>query len=179
MKLKIYTHAEYGDCYLSRNVLDALESPRHVRQGRVYVWALTAKAAAEYLTAVGLPIASRKLRLAGDNDAVALDGAFPWPEGTVLVTRMTGGAVVELSLATKGGSLEQSVRRLGELVSGTRFRPVDDFSTDVEPEVTENMLNAATNALSGRVINRPNILSSSELRGVILAALRAQQESRS
>jgi hypothetical protein len=176
MKLKIYTHAEYGDCFLARNVLDALDSPRHIRQGRVYVWATTAKAAAGYLTAVGLPITPRKLRLASGNDSVALDEAFPWPEGTVLATRMTGGAVAEITLALEDDSINHVARRLGDLVSATRFCPASDFSTDVEPEVTEAMLNAAISALPGHVIDRPDILSASELRGVILAALRTRED---
>lgn len=172
MRLKIYTHAEYGDCFLSRDVLDALESPRHVRQGRVYVWALTAKAAAEYLTVVGLPIAPRKLRLAGGNDAVALDQAFPWPEGTVLATRLTGGAVVELSLATKDGALGRSVLRLGELVSGTRFRPAENFPLDIEPEVTDDMVDTAYAVLPGWVARE---LESQLMRAAITAALAARE----
>jgi hypothetical protein len=175
VKLKIYTHAEFGDGFLSREVLDALESPRHVRQGRVYVWARTAKAAAEYLTAVGMSIAPRKLRLATGNDSVALDEALPWPEGTVLATRLTGGAVVELSLATRDGSLERVVRRLGDLDSVMRFRSAEDFSVERDLTVTRPMLDAAVNALT-IPDGIPVAWLLRDMKKAIAAALKVQRE---
>lgn len=148
-KLKIYSDAEYGNIFLPADIVEALGQHSHARQGNVYVWATTAKAAAARLDALGIDVRSpRSLRVVTHPAALMLDSAQDWPENTVLITRVSsGGPVVEVISAElvseRPYGVERTMRCIGELTYGTHFRP----SGDLEPVVTDAMVDAALDAL--------------------------------
>lgn len=148
-KLKIYSHADSCNSFLPPDVITALGERSHVRQGTVYVWATTAKAATVRLDALGLHVNSpRDLRVADHGTARTLDEAFPWPESTVLAVRLSGGGpVVEIVSAQAATDrlydIKRTLRTVGDLSNRLRFTPADVL----EPVVTEAMVDAALDAL--------------------------------
>jgi hypothetical protein len=174
-KLKVYSHVDSGNAMLPRDVLEALGANRWVRQGHLYVWATTAKAAAQRLTELGLGHDSpRTLRVCEHFSIIdALAAAHNWPEGTVLATSLgDGGPVVEITENPDRSVLEtpRELRCVGELRRDTVFRPADCLT----PVVTDAMYDAALDTL---VIpdGTPVGWLITGMRPAIAAALRAQR----
>lgn len=147
-KLKVYSHIDSGNAMLPRDVLEALGANRWVRQGHLYVWATTAKAAAQRLTELRLGSGSpRELRICDHFSIIdALAAAHNWPEDTVLAARLSGGGpVVEITENPDRSVLEaaRALRCVGELRSGIVFRPADCLT----PVVTDAMYDAALDTL--------------------------------
>lgn len=171
--LKVYTHREYGNTYLPRDILDALGEPRHVRQGRLCVWAPTAVAAAQYLDDVELRVHSaRDLSVASGTDVRLLVADRAWPEGTMLATNLgSNGPVIEITPNPDRSILgvPRTVRRIGELSYAAHFIPD-------EPVVTDDMVDTALEALQSSIPDgAPVGWLISNMRAAIAAALKAQR----
>lgn len=70
--IRAYTYRESSDCFLPHDVLNALGAPADVQQGRLVVFAATAKEAATGLENVGLDGAAHELKVDESNIAKAL-----------------------------------------------------------------------------------------------------------
>lgn len=173
-KLKIYSHADYGNAMLPRDVLDALGSDRWTRQGHLYIWATTAKAAVERLAELNLGTSSpRTLRVCDDRGTTAaLNTAHNWANGTVLAVRLSGGGpVVEITENPDRTVLDspRALRTVGELRHGINFHPADGL----EPLVTDAMVDAAMAVLDE---DHENTTGPTALRLALVAALTAQKD---
>jgi hypothetical protein len=177
-KLKVYSHIDSGNAMLPRDVLEALGANRWVRQGHLYVWATTAKAAAQRLAELRLGSGSpRELRICDHFSIIdALAAAHNWPDGTVLATSLgDGGPVVEITENPDRSVLEtpRELRCVGELRHGINFHPADGL----EPAVTDAMVGAALDALGEAVPDGvPVGWLMRNIRPAIAAALTAQKD---
>lgn len=166
--LKPYGLREFGSSvFLPSDVMQALGEPSGHRQGRLLIWATTARAAYEHAEAVGLGgivRSSRELALAMGYDVGTLDSAFPWPDGTVLAMASRGsGPVVEIAKLTIAAT--RTMRVIGHLKrqEGYVFTPAD-----MSMAVTDAMVDAARNVLADYDETLP-------IREAIAAALQAQR----
>jgi hypothetical protein len=170
-ELKVYAVRDFArSAWLPRDVLDALDEPNHHWQGRILVWATTARAAFEYLNNCGLNVvrSARELGPAMGYDIQTLNAAFSWPEGTILATNSFGrGPVVEV--VRQAGDQPEQKRRLR--VVGHLDRPDRPIFTPVEPIVTDAMVDAAADVLAPDF----EITTLDELRAALAAALKAQR----
>jgi hypothetical protein len=175
-RLKVYAHVDSCNCILPSDVIDALGERTHVRQGHLYVWATTAKAAAERFAAVGLrSVSARELRVATHGTAQVLDAASNWPDGTMLAVRLSGGGtVIEITENPNRSVIDspRTLRPVGDLSHAIVFRPVDD----IEPVVTDHMVDTALEALQSSMPDgTPVGWLISNMRAAIAAALKAQR----
>ena len=176
-KLKIYSHADSCNSFLPLDVITALGQRSHVRQGTVYVWATTAKAAAVRLDALGLHVHSpRDLRVADHGIARTLDEASVWPESTVLAVRLSGGGPVVEIISAQAASdrlydIKRTLRTVGDLSNRLSFTPADVL----EPVVTDAMVTAAWREMPADVTCGETHLDEDTLRLAIVAALKAQR----
>lgn len=120
MKIYAYSHRDPRACFLPRDILDTLGEPRHVRQGRLYVFAPTADAAWRRLNTMDLaPRSVRGLRRSEDRGTVsALIAAHLDHDGAVYARPMTGFGVVWVRQHTSDRFLD----RIGEIREG-KFIP--------------------------------------------------------
>lgn len=126
-QLRAYTWREINDCFPPREVLDALGEPRHVVQGRVVVFAHTAKEAWTRLAELhmeplsrgqGAPeTGARKLAVATGNDVTAMIEAEVSEPGAVFAYSMTGYVSTAVVRVWSENGVRR-VKRIGELVRG-------------------------------------------------------------
>lgn len=168
-KIKIFG-PDFGNFFLPQMVLRELDQPEHARQGRAYVWATSAKAAAARLSEFNIGARPRDLRVAHDTTAQLLDQQHDWLDGTVLCLPLNGGGrVIELSEPTILDGTpplrSYTMRHIGTLAHP---RAVFVPSPDFEPVVTDAMVDAARNVLADYEETMP-------IREALAAALRAQR----
>lgn len=171
---KVYTYRNSSDAFLPLDVITALEENSHIRQGRLFIWATSAAAAAERLTILNLShCTARALRAAVGPTVDGLTAGRDWPAGTVLAMRLAGRSpVVEITDPSSEDILTLSrrgVRLVGRYTYDGHFFP----SAELEPEVTEAMVVAATKASAERKTAGGG--SYSRMHAAITAALRAQR----
>jgi hypothetical protein len=177
MKLKIYSHTDYGNAILPRDVLEALTESRWTRQGHLYIWATTAKAAAARLAELGLGTNSpRDLRVCDDHGTVAtLNAAHNWADGTVLAVRLSGGGpVVWITDHPDRTVLDEPrlLRTVGELRHGIALH----LAADLQPAVTDAMVSAALDVLASSIPDGTQVgWLLGGMRPAIAAALNAQR----
>lgn len=147
-KLKPYGLRQFGSSvFLPPDVMQALDEPPGRRQGRLLIWAATARAAYEHAEKVGLGGIirnSRELSPAMGYDVETLDAAYPWAEGTVLAYSSNGvGPVIEI--ARLNDAATRTLRHIGHI--GRPQRPI--FTpADMSMAVTDDMVDAARAVLA-------------------------------
>jgi hypothetical protein len=178
-RLKVYTYRNSSDTFLPADVIAALDEHSHIRQGRLFVWATSATAAAERLTILNLShCTARALHLAVGPTVDGLAADRDWPAGTVLAMRLAGRSpVVEIADPSTDDVLtlaRRALRRVGRYTYDGHFFP----SGELEPEVTKAMIDAANAELPPWIVNELEIQRQSPghlMRAALAAALRAQR----
>jgi hypothetical protein len=137
-RLKVYTYRNSSDTFLPADVIAALDEHSHIRQGRLFIWATSAAAAAERLTILNLRhCTARALRLAGGSTVDGLTAGHDWPDGTVLAMRLAGRSpVIEITDPSTEDVLalsRRAVRLVGRYTYDGHFFP----SPELESEVTD------------------------------------------
>lgn len=125
MKIYAYVYRERNNCFLPRDVLNALGQPGHARQGRLYVFAPTAEAAWRRLNTLDLaPRSARALARAGDRTARVLAAAALGREGAVYAMPMNGPSVVSIWQDIS----DRIIDRIGEIRQGefTTLQAIDE-----------------------------------------------------
>lgn len=94
MKIRAYGYKESCNCFMPRDILDALGEERWVRQGCIVVFAATAAAAFRHLSAMDLePRSVRELGLLHGRTPEALTAAGLGKDGAVYAQPMSGTIV--------------------------------------------------------------------------------------
>ena len=171
-EIRPYSLREFGSSvFLPPDVMQALGEPSGHRQGRLLIWATTARAAYEHAKAVGLGgvvRSSRELAPAMGYDVETLNAAHPWPAGTVLAMARGNGPVVEiLSLPDGDGpGVKRHLCVIGHLrrSQGYVFTPAD-----MSLVVTDAMVDAARTVIHETTWQE---VGTDLLRTAIAAALR-------
>lgn len=175
-KITFYTHREFRDAVLPRDILDTIGAPTWVLQGHLLVLADTAVSASHALELVGIRVRARNLAIAHGDDVAMIDRASDYPPGTVLAYAAEGGtrSVFEitsntLGLGPTGGRI---IRRVGELRPDSyRWGPA---LAKPDIEITHEMIEAALGAF-----NPPRGIAIGWLVRDMPAALLAALEARS
>jgi hypothetical protein len=175
-RLKVYTYRNSSDTFLPADVTAALEENSHIRQGRLFIWATSAVAAAERLTILNLHhCTARALRLAVGPTVDGLTAGCDWPDGTVLAMRLAGRSpVVEITDPSTEDVLtlaRRAVRLVGRYTYDGHFFP----SSELEPDVTEAMVDAAHEACMAAAQDGSTAMGRDWVRIAVTAALRAQR----
>lgn len=116
-KIHAYCHRDYRNCFLPRDVLDAIGESSWVRQGKLYVFAGTVEAAWRRLNTMDLaPRSAKDLRRAhpSGSDVSSLTEAGLGTDGAVYAMSMNGWAVVSIRQDIPDRILD----RIGEIKSG-------------------------------------------------------------
>lgn len=180
MAIKPYTHYQSADAFLPRAALEALNQPRHVQQGTVYVFASSKADAARVLDALGFHVTPRGLKVATGVDVVALTKAGMALDAAVYAMPKQGCDVVMLHSRPFRGQ-EPLVTHIGYIIGGYgsgdgphRFVHTLDGAGS---EVSDAMLDAARSTLDTRL--GPIVLAEigdDDLHAAIAAALAARED---
>jgi len=169
--IKPYGLREFGSSvFLPPDVMQALKEPPGRRQGRLIIWATTARAAYQHAETVGLGgivRSSRELGPAMGYDVETLNTAHPWPDGTVLaLSSNSTGPVVEILKLNDAATRTLCVIGHLERTQGYVFTPAD-----MSMAVTDAMVDAARASIYEQSWQQ---IGTDHLRAAIAAALRAQ-----
>lgn len=183
--LKTYSVRDNG-IYLPSDVTEALGLRSHIHSGDALIWATTAKAACEHVTAVGLPtgLMPKHLQVNSPEHRAELKALRDWPDGTVLVLGGYNGKVAELrrnpGIGDDAGPLVRryTIHPVGHYTYTHQqaFIPVGEYA--ISP-VTDAMVSAALDAFADVLPEGvPPGWLIKNVRTALEAALRAQAEAK-
>jgi hypothetical protein len=120
-KIRAYGYKESCNCFLPRDILDALGEKPWVRQGEIVVFASTAAAAFHHLAVLGLkPYSIREVGLLHGRSPEALIEADLGNDGEVYAQPMSGNLVASVTQDDHG----RLVDVVGKISSDGVFVPV-------------------------------------------------------